>query len=79
MSTFGARVKAARESKQWTQERMARELGLYSGVVVSRWERDRAMPHDPDLIVRICETFGVSADWLLRGMGEHPFDARGAA
>jgi transcriptional regulator with XRE-family HTH domain len=72
METFGSRVRCARDAKGWTQEDLAREARLYSGVVVSRWERGHSRPHDPDVIVKTAEALGVSIDWLLRGIGEAP-------
>jgi transcriptional regulator with XRE-family HTH domain len=70
MDTFGDRVRSARDALGWTQERLAREAGVYSGVVVSRWEKGHKRPHDPDVIVKLAEALGVSLDWLLRG-SEH--------
>lgn len=86
METFGARVRVARDAKGWTQEELARAVGarpdgkpyVYSGVVISRWEKGHGSPHDPDVIVRVCDALGVSADWLLRGLGDPPASAADA-
>lgn len=80
METSGARVRLARDAKGWTQEQLAEAAGkrsdgkryVYSGVVISRWESADAKPHDPDVIVQVCEALGVSVDWLLRGIGRAP-------
>ena len=66
---FGKRVKAAREDKGLTQEKLAELLDL-SPTHVSVIERGVKAPR-LDTFVRLANTLGVSADELLQDVVEH--------
>lgn len=62
---FGARLRQVRVKAGLTQAELGNEFGV-SKAAVSKWE---AGEHDPgvDAIRRLCERFGVSADFLFFG------------
>ena len=70
---IGERLKYLREDTGLTQKEMAEKLSInyrtYSG-----YERDEVEPGD-DFIVKLCEYYNVSADYLL-GMSEQPVPIR---
>lgn len=65
---LAARLKTARRARGFTQEQLARELGL-SRSAVAQWETSRAGQLRENL-VRLAAVLGVSVSWLLRGMEE---------
>jgi transcriptional regulator with XRE-family HTH domain len=68
--TFGARLRAIRESKGLTQEALGRGLGTdgadASKSVVYGWEKDQHHPR-VDQLMLICDKLGCTADYLLFG------------
>ena len=66
MDSFGQRLKPARESAGFTQEKLAEKLGV-SRTAVARWESNDIEPKLQNLI-GIAELLHVSTDSLL-GIG----------
>lgn len=64
MSTFGERVKAAREKKGMNQAQLARECEVSSAAIISNWENNINKP-DFEKIVKLCIVLDVSPDYLL--------------
>ena len=63
--TMGEKLLKLRKARQWSQEELAEKIGV-TRQAVSRWESDSAKP-DAEKIIALCDLFGVSADYLLRG------------
>ena len=61
--TFGDKLAKLRREQNYTQEQFADLLGV-SRQSVSKWESDLAYP-ETDKLVKICETFNCSSDYLL--------------
>lgn len=61
--TFGAKLAKLRREQNYTQEQFADLLGV-SRQSVSKWESDLAYP-ETDKLVKICELFNCSSDYLL--------------
>ena len=64
------RIQALRKARGITQETLADALGV-SRQAVSKWESEQATP-DLERVVDMCEYFGVTADYLLRGIEPAP-------
>jgi transcriptional regulator with XRE-family HTH domain len=62
---IGARIRAARESREMQQARLAELLGVTRGCV-SCWERGGGLPL-LGTFMRLCEILRRSSDWLLFG------------
>lgn len=62
------RIKFLRVALKLTQDSFARELGL-KGSIISLWEHGERVP-STQAILAICQTFHVSREWLLTGVGE---------
>lgn len=60
------RIQESRKKKGISQEQLAEVLGV-SRQAVSKWESGQAMP-ELDKVIGMSEYFGVSTDWLLRGV-----------
>jgi len=66
--TLGDRIREIREHAGYTQQELAEVLGLRAGgVVVSRWERNAAVPSEKHLVrlVRFCR--GLTVEELMTG------------
>ena len=63
MKAFGERLKELRQAKGLTQRQLADVLSV-SGNAVHAWECDKQEP-SLAMLVRLCEYFDVSADYLL--------------
>lgn len=61
--TFGDKLSKLRREQNYTQEQFADLLGV-SRQSVSKWESNLAYP-ETDKLVRICELFNCSSDYLL--------------
>lgn len=61
--TFGDKLAKLRREQNYTQEQLADILGV-SRQSVSKWESDLAYP-ETDKLVKICEMFNCSSDYLL--------------
>ncbi len=68
--TTGERIAALRKGRGMTQEQLAERLGV-TRQSVSKWELDQATP-EVGGAVALCELFGVSLDYLLRGAEPPP-------
>lgn len=63
--TIGERIYTLRKQKGMTQEGLAEKLGV-SRQALARWEVDETLPDTANLL-KLCDYFSISADWLLRG------------
>ena len=63
--TVGQRIQELRKNKYLSQEEMAEQLEV-SKQSISKWELDKAVP-GIDKIIRMCELYGVTSDYLLMG------------
>ena len=63
MGMYGKRIRELREERDMTQAELAKELHV-SQITVSRFELEQ---HDlgTQMIIKICDIFDVSADYLL--------------
>ncbi|MBD5131581.1 MAG: helix-turn-helix transcriptional regulator [Clostridiales bacterium] len=61
--TFGDKLAKLRRTQNYTQEQLA-DLLCVSRQSVSKWESDLAYP-ETEKIIKICELFGCSSDYLL--------------
>lgn len=66
MTSFGARMKAARERLGMTQRELATATDI-DAMQISRWERGPRTPQNQDELIRLAETLGVTIDHLVRG------------
>ena len=62
-TTFSTRLRHVRQLKNKTQAECAAAFSVTS-VAYGSWERGEREP-SIDMIVKICEYFNTSADWLL--------------
>lgn len=68
MRTLGSRLRALRESRSWSQEKLGFELGV-TKATISKWERDQLRP-GLQILLRIKSLFsdqGISLDFLGDG------------
>ena len=63
--SFGETLQKLRKQKGWSQEELAERLEL-TRQTVSKWELEQSTP-DLDYIIKLCDLFQVSADYLIRG------------
>ncbi len=68
--TTGERITALRKGRGMTQEQLAEKLSV-TRQSVSKWELDQATP-EVGCAVALCNLFGVSLDYLIRGMETPP-------
>ncbi len=68
VSTLGERISVARERAGMSQEELAQALAIKSGML-ENWENDAAEPRAQRMTM-LGGILGVSAGWLLYGMGE---------
>lgn len=68
MDTLGGRLYCARKRNGYTQESLAKEIGVSRGVIFNL-EKNKT---DPQTIVinAICQTLKINKDWLINGTGE---------
>jgi len=66
--SIGERIQKLRKQNLMSQEEMAEQLDV-SKQSVSKWELDKAVPN-VEKIIRMCEQFGVTTDFLLLGKDE---------
>ncbi|MDA8232846.1 MAG: helix-turn-helix transcriptional regulator [Magnetospirillum sp.] len=62
--TIGGRIRQVRGSR--SQADFASELAVHKETL-GKYERDQMIP-GADFVGRVCQQFGVSADWLLTGV-----------
>lgn len=65
---MGERIYALRKQNNMSQGDLADRLEV-SRQTVSKWENDSSLP-ELDKIIRLCELFKVSSDYVLRGITE---------
>ena len=65
MSTIGDRIKEIRRVKNYTQQRLADELGLKQNTIAT-YEMNKTTPSDRT-ILDICRKFGIREEWLRTG------------
>ncbi len=63
---LGKRLRWAREVVAESQARLCRDLGGVDATAWNRWERGTRYP-DPVVLVRFCDVFGLTMDYLYRG------------
>lgn len=63
--TLGKRLSYLRERSGLNQQKLSDAIGV-SRSNLSKYEQDKVKPTS-DVIVKLCDFHGVSADWLLRG------------
>lgn len=68
MNTLGERLKHARKSKGFTQDSLAKDIGVSRGVIFNL-EKDKTAPQSI-VVNAICQVLNVNKDWLLSGSGE---------
>ncbi len=68
MNTIGERIYNLRKQHNMSQGELADELDV-SRQTISKWENDSSIP-ELDKIIRLCEIFSVSSDYILRGITE---------
>lgn len=66
--TLGERITRLRKLRNWTQEELARRVGLHAAHL-SRIEKDRMRPK-PANIARFAEVFGISIEELAPAEAE---------
>lgn len=64
-AAIGQRIRQLRLAHGWSQTELARRVGVNKSVI-SFYELGSRFP-TYDNLLRICDIFGVSADYLLRG------------
>lgn len=65
MNSFGSRLRALRETRNWSQEQLGFELGV-TKATISKWETDKARP-GLDTLLKIKTLFAaqsISLDFL---------------
>jgi len=68
---FGGRVQEARRAAGLSQTRLARRLGLRSGVAVGDWERGKALPKF-ETFMRLCDALNQPPAFFIEGYRERP-------
>ena len=63
--TIGERLTELRKSRGLSQEELAEQLTL-TRQTISKWELGQSSP-DIEYVIALCEYFGVSTDYLLKG------------
>lgn len=64
MSSFGERIKSARDKKKLSQSKVADECSVSSAAIISNWEKNVNKP-DIDKLMRLCITLEVTPNYLL--------------
>lgn len=75
--TLGERIRAERKKRGWTQEQLARKVGLRTGSSVSQWETGNTEPEPPHRLI-LARLFGIPLDNLFEHSKEGG-DAAGKA
>ncbi|MBO4689111.1 MAG: helix-turn-helix transcriptional regulator [Clostridiales bacterium] len=68
--TIADRILSLRKAKGMSQEQLADAIGV-SRQAVSKWESEQATP-DIDKVVIMSELFGVTTDYILKGIEPLP-------
>ena len=67
--TLGERLKKARKSKGFTQDKLAETIGTSRGVITNL-EHDKTETPQPLIINAICTTVEITQEWLINGIGK---------
>lgn len=67
-NSIGERINYIRTEMELNRDQFAEYLGV-SRNTIARYETDERKP-DADFIIKFCEEYEVSADWLLFGKSE---------
>ncbi|NEZ44645.1 helix-turn-helix domain-containing protein [Paenibacillus alvei] len=67
--SLGKRLKLARKSKGYSQEKLAEMIGTSRGVITNL-EHDKIETPQPLIINAVCNLLEINQDWLLHGNGE---------
>ena len=67
---IGERLTELRKSRGLSQEELAEQLTL-TRQTISKWELGQSSP-DIEYVIALCELFGVSTDYLLKGEEPEP-------
>ena len=62
--TIGQKLTALRKARGMTQEELSEAIGV-TRQTISKWELDTSAP-DLDYLCKLCDLFGVTADYLIR-------------
>lgn len=62
-TTIGQRIKYERQIKNYSQETLAKLIGMTQDSI-SLWENDKRIP-DTIYIIKLCKALEISADYLL--------------
>lgn len=62
--TLGQKLIALRKARGMTQEELSEAIGV-TRQTISKWELDTSTP-DLDYLCKLCDLFGVTADYLIR-------------
>jgi transcriptional regulator with XRE-family HTH domain len=68
--TIGQKLTALRKGRGMTQEELSEAIGV-TRQTISKWELDVSAP-DLDYLCKLCDLFGVTADYLIRPEQEAP-------
>ena len=62
--TLGQKITNLRKARGMTQEELSESIGV-TRQTISKWELDTSTP-DLDYLCKLCDLFGVTADYLIR-------------
>lgn len=62
--TLGQKITNLRKARSMTQEELSEAIGV-TRQTISKWELDSSTP-DLDYLCKLCDLFGVTADYLIR-------------
>ena len=62
--TLGQKITNLRKARSMTQEELSEAIGV-TRQTISKWELDTSTP-DLDYLCKLCDLFGVTADYLIR-------------
>ena len=68
MNTLGERLHDARKGKGYTQESLAKAIGVSRGVIFNL-EKNKTEPQQI-VVNALCRTLNIREQWLLEGTGE---------
>ncbi|MGK7294245.1 MAG: helix-turn-helix domain-containing protein [Candidatus Wenzhouxiangella sp. M2_3B_020] len=68
MRDVGDRIRRARRVKGWSQERLARSLGVTTSAV-GHWERPKGHQPSSENLIEIARHLSVNVEWLAVGRG----------
>ncbi|MBQ9150710.1 MAG: helix-turn-helix domain-containing protein [Clostridia bacterium] len=62
--TLGQKITSLRKARGMTQEELSESIGV-TRQTISKWEQDASTP-DLEYLCKLCDLFGVTADYLIR-------------